>query len=767
MRYKRKAIIGIFNHHSYLYGTEYKQEISPPDVLVIDDAHDFENVRTEFFTIRIERRRHASQYDGVLNSLREHALIYPNLPDFLQHSGRFGAIELVYFTHAEKVRQEIHRSISDLLKTDTSLSFSYPRNLDYFPSFLIFISNNEIELRPVIIPEECLKMKNVPQIIYMSATLYQDEMLHKSMGVAKTRINLLSENDLSKEAFEELETVGRRLIFPLEETDLSRGINKKCLEIIESLQQTHGKLLVMANTSIDAHSILKYLNTKGIPALLYKGYEESEKFSRDMKSGVLICANRYFGLDFPGQTCKVGVVVRLPRVFDSVDAFQTSVLLNESYAEEKTASRLIQSFGRCNRLVGDEALYYLLDPRILPRLTGKPKFLRYFPRQMWAEMSAGYFMSEGGGIYQALEFGKSMFFGADDKEYKEILLEEKRDWSPEISENFNEKYDLEIQAWEKSINASYRTAGKMFNELAEYFSKNMDKETGQNIQLQTAWFFYLSAMNFYNAYSHYRSDEDLDFCKKMLKKSIEFGGESSWFNRIRIILNELVGSKEKIEWNLEMIEVRRIKEQITSDWTDFINRHSSKRTNPRDAFSQMRDLIRTGSHGEMCHNLAETFRLMGFKARRGNKEKGEPDIILSSPLTTQKYKISVEVKSKKEGEEEKVESVNQAVGDAGVVRRQTPDYEVFALLVTQKETFSDKALVNAKNTVRLLNVETYTYLLDKLYTRIAQWGSFTTPHQQYSFIDRVLSPSELLDLWRPQENPCITKEEIDKIVPNI
>lgn len=767
MRYKRKAMIGIFNHHSYLYGTEYKEEISPPDILVIDDAHDFESVRTDFFTIRIDRQKHASLYSRVLNSLRKHELTYPNLPDFLLGSGRFGAVELVHFTHAEDVRQEIQKGIGDLRKTDLTLSLSYDRNLDHLPSFAIFISNSEIELRPVIIPEECLKMKNVPQIIYMSATLYEDEMLHKAMGVARTHIELLSEKDLSKEAFEEIETVGRRLIFPLEETDLSYRINEKCLGIIESLQRIHGKVLVLANTSFDAWSILHYLQAKGIPALVYQGFEESEKFANEMESGALICANRYFGLDFPGDTCRIGIVVRLPRIFDSVDAFQSSVLLNERYAEEKTASRLVQSFGRCNRLVGDEALYYLLDPRIIARLTGAPKFLRHFPRQMWAEMSTGYFMSEGGGIGQALEFGQDGFFGVEDREYREILLKEKHDWSPEILGNFNEKYPLEIQAWNKSINASYRTSGKMFGELAEYFSQNLDKESGQNIQLQTAWFFYLSAMNYFNAYAHYGNTDDLDSCRENLKKSIEFGGASSWFNRLRVMLNDLVEPKERVEWNLETIEIRRIKEQIASDWTDFINRHSSKRTNPRDVFNRMRDLISTGSHGEMRHNIEETFRLMGYKARKGDKEKGEPDTILSSPLTTQKYKVSIEVKSKKEGEEEKVESINQAIGDAGVVRQQNPDYEVFPLLITQKEMFSEKALTNARDAVRLIDVETYAYLLDKLYSRIDRWGSFTTPHQRYAFVDRVLSPSELSVLWRPQKDPGVTKEEIDRIVPAI
>jgi hypothetical protein len=51
LQYKKAQKIGIFNYYSYLYGTEYKQEISPPDILAIDDASEFEIPRNDFYKV--------------------------------------------------------------------------------------------------------------------------------------------------------------------------------------------------------------------------------------------------------------------------------------------------------------------------------------------------------------------------------------------------------------------------------------------------------------------------------------------------------------------------------------------------------------------------------------------------------------------------------------------------------------------------------------------------------------------------------------------
>lgn len=113
-RYKLKNIIGIFNYHSFLYGTEYKQEIFPPDILVIDDASDFETVRNDFFVIRVKRSEHEETYDDALKVLLSNSHLYPNSQDFGSRTARQSDVELVFFTHAPLIWSVLRKHLPDL-----------------------------------------------------------------------------------------------------------------------------------------------------------------------------------------------------------------------------------------------------------------------------------------------------------------------------------------------------------------------------------------------------------------------------------------------------------------------------------------------------------------------------------------------------------------------------------------------------------------------------------------------------------------------------
>jgi len=226
-RYKLKNIIGIFNYHSFLYGTEYKQEIFPPDVLIIDDASDFETVRNDFFSIRVDRNKHEKVYNDVLKILSAHSQLYPNAQDFAGKTARQADIELVLFTHAPLVWVALRNHLQELMN-DADFYFAYNRNRDCDHSFLIFMSEDEIEFRPLLVPEDSLKMGSIGQIIFMSATLPEEELLHKIFGI-KDEIFQLDEDFLSKEAYDEIATMGKRLIFPLYGAELDEGSGKEII----------------------------------------------------------------------------------------------------------------------------------------------------------------------------------------------------------------------------------------------------------------------------------------------------------------------------------------------------------------------------------------------------------------------------------------------------------------------------------------------------------------------------------------------------------
>ena len=757
-KYKLKKIIGIFNYHSFLYGIEYRQEIYPPDILVIDDASDFETVRNNFFTIRIERSKFEKVYNDALQVILPYSHLYPNLQDFVSRTARQSDIELVFFIHAHLVWSVLRKHLTDLMK-DANFYFSYNRNRDYASSLLIFVSEDEIEFRPLLVPEESLKMGSIEQIIFMSATLPEEELLHKIFGI-RHRIFIIDENSLSKEACDRIRTMGKRLIFPLYGADLKKGTGK---EIILDLVRLHSKLLVLANSNYEAMIIQKYLKSKNVPTLVYRTSDDCYRFAYNMSSGVLICANRYFGLDFPGETCRVAVIVKLPAIWDNIDAFQFTVLNNALYREQRIGNRLTQSLGRCNRLVTDEALYYVLDSRLLSRLIGIEQYLRYLPRNMYAELITGYYLSEGGLINPAIEYGKNSFFGKKDQKYEEYLQDEMKNWAPQEIKVFVSKYDLEIEAWKESLTSGYEAAGQLFDFISDSY-KDKISHTNQNLALLAAFNCYLSAMSFYNAYVQFKNVKDKKRCQDELRKAVETGGNSSWFNRLRAIFNELAEEEsDKLPIDLIRLDSRRIKEQIVLEYDDFINRNTSKNRNWKAVYDQNTKYITQGTHGQMLMALQQVFELVGYKVRRGDNAKGEPDLIVRAPSLALKHQFSVEAKTREKSEEIVTDDVRETLGDAGVIERQVRGYQTYPVLITQKEEIVSKAMEIAKQKVKIFRTSVFLILINEIRKGIEHWENLS-PSERTSFIDNVVSPYELEEILKSSDQPLVQRDELKRIL---
>jgi hypothetical protein len=712
----------------------------------------------------MNRERHPKEYSAVLDTLKENLFLYPNLNEFAQGTANQSKVELVYFTDVPRVLGILQGRINELRK-DQDFNFSYERNKSMLLSFLMFVTNDELELRPLLAPEELLKMGKIQQIIFMSATLPDEELLHKVFGIGKSQIHMVDEQSISASAFEEVETLGKRLIFPLDQTDLGVKISQKCLDIILNLAKKHQKLVVLANSYYDTDAINKFLTYNQISVLICRNPGDSEAFAREMKTGVLLCANRYLGLDFPGDTCKVEVVVRLPAIWDSVDAFQLTVLNNSFYAEQRIGSRLTQSFGRCNRLATDEALYFILDSRILARFTGNEEYLRYLPRNMYAELMTGYYLSQGGNIDVALEYAANSFFERDDASYRKFLTDEKVSWTPKQTKVFVSKYDMEIEAWQKALVGSYGNAGQLFDFVADNCEKNADAFPEQNLGMISAFDYYLSSMCYYNAYTCYKNSNDKKLCLAALKKAIEKGGSSSWFNHLRAVYNSLTDTEtEKLSFDSLRIEIRQTKEGITERYDDFINSNSSKKKNWKDIFNQMIHDVCHGSHGQMLAALRQYFDLLGFETELGDNSKGEPDIIASIPSASWKYVLAIEAKTKEKGEEEKVGSVTQVMGDAGVVERKT-DSKVLPVLVTQKEILSPKAVEVAKQKVRILSAPVLAVIMDQTLKSIEAWSDLTASGKP-QFVDSILSHYEIKRLFMPSDSAVVTPEDVKHMGAN-
>jgi len=759
LRYNRSQIIGIFNYHSFLYGFESSSSrIQTPDILVIDDASDFETVRNDFYTLRIFRYKslHKNTYNAIINKLLEYNQCYPNILGFKNRTTVKENIELILYPHQQDIISIIHNYYAEL-KDDTEFFFSYQRNQNNLSKYLIFISQNEVEIRPLIYPDELSQFSTINQIIYMSATLPDEELLHKIYGISKTII-MMDEKTISDKAYLEIETIGKRLIFPISLDPLYQSVDAISLDATLQLTKMHKKSLILVNSTRHANQIRHYLEANSITAQLYQSEEDSRSFS-EKENGALICANRYFGLDFPSDTCTLGIIIKLPVVWDSIDAFQLTVLKNSSYIEQRIGNRLTQALGRCNRLIGDEALYYILDSRLLATITGDPQYLRYLPRNIYAEMMAGYYISLGD-IEEAIKYGKNSFFGIDDEEREQYIDEEKELWLPGVPDMFTSKYDIEIVGWYKILSNAFSEAGNSFNQVADYYIENVDQYPKENLNILAAWNYYLSSFAYYNAYLRYKNDEDKNNCLTQLEKSIKVGSNSSWFNNLQVIYNELIEDKEKqLSFDPIQIEARRIKEQIALYIDDFIARNTTRNKDWKKAYKDIQIILESGTHSQMIIALETLFELLGYVCRRGNNQKGEPDLIILSSQTYNKHQLSVEVKTRQNGSEEGVESIRQCIGDSLIIKRRRQDYETIPILITQKESFTEKALETAIMAATLISINHLNLLIEKLYRKIDQWNNLDQTQKWY-YIDSLISPYELYPFFRLQANPLINFEEL-------
>jgi hypothetical protein len=381
---------------------------------------------------------------------------------------------------------------------------------------------------------------------------------------------------------------------------------------------------------------------------------------------------------------------------------------------------------------------------------------------MYAELMTGYALSQGGVIEHALEYGEKHFFGVDEENYKRVLQEEKATWEPKQTKQFVSKYDLEIESWQKALVGNYENAGQLFDFVAEHYMNNADKFPDQSLPMISAFTYYLSAMCYYNAHNFYGNPRDKQQCLLELKKAIDNGGESSWFNHLRAVYNSLTEKEsEKLAFDSVRIDARKTKEDIAEKYEDFINSNSSKNKNWKDAFNQIMNDVSSGSHGQMLVALQRYLDLLGFETILGDNSKGEPDIIAVTPPFSWKYQLAIEAKTREKGEEESVTSVTQVMGDSKSIERKT-SVKTLALLVTQKTTVSEKAIEIAKQQVRILSTSQLESIMKQTLKAIDTWADLPTSGRP-QFIDSIISHFELIKLFMPTDNPVVTAGELNDI----
>lgn len=373
---------------------------SNPQLIILDDAHSADNYISNMWTIRVERFKdeHKSLFTVLSSVLKE--VLPPT--DYLKITEKNFDTTWDY-SWVEKIpTSDFYRIIPKITEVfnanldNSDIRFPWELIHDHLEACHCYVSRTDILIRPLIsLGNRHTPFSNAKQRIYMSATLGEGGELERITG----RNNI---NRLHIQSGWEKQGVGRRLFFfPGRSLDEDKS-ESLVLDMIK--QSSRALVIVSDNRQSDKVSdmISSSLKFKTFNA---KEIEKSKRVFTTENEAVAIVANRYDGIDFINDECRLLVLAGLPRATNLQEKFIIQKMGAVALLNDRILTRIQQAFGRCTRSSTDFAAVVVWDDELHHYLLTKEHRLYLHP-EIQAELEFGIDQSKNSTQEDYLEFLK-------------------------------------------------------------------------------------------------------------------------------------------------------------------------------------------------------------------------------------------------------------------------------------------------------------------------------------------------------------------------
>ena len=348
---------GLFNTNPYF---------TDPDIIILDDAHAAENYVANHWTLRIARTeaKHAALHQALCALLEP----YLNPLDLTRMRGIWedvvdrAWVDLLPTPLLEQIQHELVE-ILDVHTSDQDLAYPWSLLRDHLCACHVYLSTQDILIRPLLPPTYSHRpFQNAKQRLYMSATLGAGGDLERLTG--RRRIKRLP----APRGWD-TQGVGRRFfIFP------GMSLNdQQTAEFQLDLMKRAGRSLVLVPSDTKADLVVQNINNSiKYPVFRAEDIEASKAGFAASPQAVTIIANRYDGVDFAGDECRLMFIEGLPKAMNSQERFLMSRMGANVLFNERVQTRVVQAIGRCTRsledysavvVTGDELPDYIADIR--------------------------------------------------------------------------------------------------------------------------------------------------------------------------------------------------------------------------------------------------------------------------------------------------------------------------------------------------------------------------------------------------------------------
>ncbi len=398
------ADIILVNHHLFISDLAIKSSdfgsiLPPVDVVVIDEAHKFENIASVQFGESFSLRMLAIFFNQLPAELR---LKYVQQFDFLyekenlklnknEQAGRITGEQKRYFKILKETISMLIEDLKLIDEEDFELKNNLVKRAGNFINFVDLIDNKDF-VSFYQIEDKSLMFRNIPLdvseklsnlftayypcVIFTSATLSVGNSLQffkKSIGLDR------AEEYIFPSVFNYKENT--LLYVPINIPDVAaNGFVEESVEhIVDIIEKIGGKTFLLCTSLRNVKLFAEYLKKYNNLNVLVQGEGSNafliERFKEEENSVLIGSFSFWEGVDIRGEDLSCVIIDRLPfnRPDDPVFSEKSSRIENsfKNYAIPLAVLQLKQGMGRLIRDENDKGVFIILDKRIQQKWYGR------------------------------------------------------------------------------------------------------------------------------------------------------------------------------------------------------------------------------------------------------------------------------------------------------------------------------------------------------------------------------------------------------------
>jgi hypothetical protein len=330
-------------------------------------------------------------------------------------------------------------SILDERTGETELRFPYARIRDHLIACQMYVSYGKILIRPTIPPTRTHEpFARARQRVYMSATLGEGGELERLSGTE-------SIERLPVPLGWDTHGIGRRLFFFPE---LSVENDEALMLTLQMIMQAERGLVLTPDLVLARE--LRGIIERSAQYIVFgpSDLEQSKEAFIRTKNAVALLANRYEGIDFVENECRLLVVAGITQATNLQEWFLIARTGSLPLYNDRILTRIVQAVGRCTRSPNDYSAVVILGDKLSQFLL-QPEKRRFFHPELQAELEFGIGQSRG---VNAQDFLENL----------EIFLAQGSDWQDADANilelrNRSEQHRLPaVEALQKSVSHEVR-----------------------------------------------------------------------------------------------------------------------------------------------------------------------------------------------------------------------------------------------------------------------------------------------------------------------